>query len=109
MLNRRRVTPRPPKRVRNRKRPDWLRLLLSLLLVGLGAETLYVAFNSPLLAVKEITLTGVDIEGHVLDDGAAAVAGGKSLDTEQRRHLHWERPPVRPRTIASVFARSIER
>jgi len=58
LLNRRRVRPRPPKRVRNRKRPDWLRVLLSLCLLALGAETLDVAFNSPRLAVKKVSVEG---------------------------------------------------
>jgi cell division protein FtsQ len=52
------VKPRPPKRVRNRKRPDWLRILLSLSLLALGVETIQVAFNSPRLAVKKVSVEG---------------------------------------------------
>lgn len=59
MLNRRRVRPRPARRVRNRKRPDLLRGLLSLALISLGAEILFVAFNSPRLAVSKVRVDGV--------------------------------------------------
>jgi POTRA domain, FtsQ-type len=55
----RRVAPGPrPKRARNRRRPDWLRALLTVLLMGLAGECVWAAFNSPRLAVRRIVVTG---------------------------------------------------
>jgi hypothetical protein len=46
------------KRARNRRRPDWLRALLIVLLMGLAGECVWAAFNSPRLAVRRIVVAG---------------------------------------------------
>src|SRR5262249_60464518 len=46
------------KRARNRRKPDWLRAILIVLLMGLAGECVWAAFNSPRLAVRRIVVAG---------------------------------------------------
>ena len=56
-------------------------------------------------------LPGLERERDVLEHGRPAVSRRQPLDLEQRRAhpAQLSLPPVKPRTIASAFARSIER
>jgi cell division protein FtsQ len=77
---------------RNRRKPDWLRALLSGLLFLLGAECIWAAFHSPRLAVQRIVVTGSTT---LTSEQVAAMAGIRVGENIFRTNLFRIRQAIR--------------
>jgi cell division septal protein FtsQ len=79
------------KRARNRRKPDWLRATLLVLLMGLAGECVWAAFNSPRLAVRRIVVAG---SRTLSPDQVAAMTGVRLGSNIFRANLYRARKAV---------------
>jgi hypothetical protein len=95
---------------RNRRRPDWLRALLSGLLLVLGAECVWVLFHTPRLAVQRVAVTGsTTLSAQQVAEMAGIQVGENIFRTNLYRVRRSIRsaPAIREATVARLLPGTI--